>query len=97
MNAITASASAISDPSPVESNATRVPAVRMQMVAILKRVMCASSGEKAEPGLFQDCFVLQTERLRSRESEEAGLGLHDSETARWSALRQPAGVVPLGQ
>jgi hypothetical protein len=29
----------------------------MQMVAILKRVMCASSEEKAEPGLFPDCFV----------------------------------------
>jgi hypothetical protein len=51
------------------------PALRMQTVAILKRVMCASSEEKAEPGLFQDCFVLRTERLRSRESEAAGLGL----------------------
>jgi hypothetical protein len=71
MNAITASAT--SDPSPVERNATRVPALRMQMVAILKRVMCVSSRGKAEPGLFQDCFVLQTERLRSRESDAAGL------------------------
>jgi hypothetical protein len=54
---IAITASAISDPSPVERNATRVPAVRMQMVAILKRVMCASSKEEAEPGSFPDCFV----------------------------------------
>jgi len=27
---------------------------------------------KAEPGLFQDCFVLRTERLRSRESDVDG-------------------------
>jgi hypothetical protein len=36
---IAITASAISDPSPVERNATSVPAVRIQMVAILKMVI----------------------------------------------------------
>jgi hypothetical protein len=85
MIAITASAT--SDPSPVERNATSVPALRIQMVAILKMAICVSSERKAEPGLFQDCFVCRQNGFIHQRVKRQGWALDDSGNAGGAPVR----------